>query len=517
MKFVENKVGRLIPEYIEGIGTLKPFTGIFDQEVEGRNRSQLKSRALPGDKKLLETIKDAIEKSGLKDGMTISFHHHLRNGDYILMMVVEEIAKLGIKDITICSSSLTSAHDGLIEHIKNGVITGLHTSGLRGLIAKEVTTNCILPTPVVFRTHGGRARAIESGDVQIDVAFIGASCCDEMGNMNGKFGPSAFGAMGYPMVDAQYADKVVAITDNLVPYPAYPVSIPQTLVDYVVVVDKIGDPELISAGATRVTKNPIELIIAEHASQVMIKSGLVKEGFSFQAGSGGASLAVAKYLKDYMKENEITGGFASGGVTSYLVELLEEGYFKTLLDTQTFDARAAKSFEKNPNHIEMSASMYANPHNKGCVANNLDIMILSATEVDVDFNVNVMTASTGVIMGAQGGHPDTAAGAKLTVVVAPLMRKRIPIVVDKVTTVITPGETIDVVVTERGIAVNPKNKELLAALKETDLPIMTIEELKDMAESFTGKPEKVEFGDKVVGIIEYRDGTVMDVIYNVLT
>jgi citrate lyase subunit alpha / citrate CoA-transferase len=515
MKFVMNKVGRMIPAYIEGIGELKPFKGVFDTAVEGRMYSGPKNKSLPWDNKLLGSISEAIEKTGLKDGMTISFHHHLRNGDYVLMMVVDEIARRGIKDITICASSLTSAHEGLVEHIKNGVITGLQTSGVRGNIAKEITENCILPKPVIFRTHGGRARAIEAGDVKIDVAFIAASCCDELGNMNGKVGKSAFGAMGYPMVDAQYADKVVAITDNPVPYPAYPISIPQTLVDYVVVVEEIGDPSLIGAGATRVTKNPAELLIAEYASEVLINSGLVKNGFSFQAGSGGASLAVAKYLREYIKEYNIVGSFASGGITSYMVELLEEGLFNALLDTQTFDGKAAESFSRNENHIEMSASMYANPHNKGCVANKLDIMILSATEVDTKYNVNVITASTGIIMGALGGHPDTAAGAKLTVVVAPLMRKRIPIIVDDVTTVVTPGETVDVVVTERGVAVNPKNTELLEKLQATNLPLMTIEELKDLAESFTGKPEKVEFGDKIVGIIEYRDGTIIDVIRNV--
>jgi len=516
MKLVKNKAGRMVPVYIEGIGPIKPFNGVFDADVEGRKYSPPKSKAVPSDKKLLGTISEAIEKTGLKDGMTISFHHHLRNGDYVLMMAVNEIARMGIKDITICTSSLTNAHEGLIDHIKSGVISGIHTSGLRGSIAKEISANGILMKPVVFRTHGGRARAIESGDVKIDVAFIAASCCDDMGNMNGKMGKSAFGAMGYPMVDARYADKVVAITDNLVPYPAYPISIPQTLVDYVVVVEEIGDPSFISAGATRVTNNPVELQIAEYASEVLIHSGLVRNGFSFQAGSGGASLAVVKYLRSYMKENNIVGSFASGGITSYLVELLEDGLFNVLLDAQTFDAKAAASFTKNQNHIEMSASMYANPHNKGCVANKLDIMILSATEVDIDYNVNVITGSTGVIMGALGGHPDTAAGAKLTVVVAPLMRKRIPIIVDEVTTLVTPGETVDVIVTERGIAVNPKNTELLERLKQTNLPVMTIRELKDLAESFTGKPEKIVFGDKIVGIIEYRDGTIMDIIRNVL-
>lgn len=47
--------------------------------------------------KLVASIKEAIEKCELRDGMTISFHHHMRNGDYVLNMVLDEIAKMGIK------------------------------------------------------------------------------------------------------------------------------------------------------------------------------------------------------------------------------------------------------------------------------------------------------------------------------------------------------------------------------------------------------------------------------------
>lgn len=515
MEFVKNSVGRQIPKYIEGIGELKPYSRPFAVKPEGRKYAPIKSGNTPDDKKIVSTMREAIEKVGLKDGMTISFHHHLRNGDHLLNKVLDVIADKGIKDITICASSLTKVHESLLDHIKSGVITGLQTSGLRGKMAKEISTNNILAKPVIFRTHGGRVRAIEAGEVKIDVAFLGAPACDKMGNMNGIDGKSSFGSMGYALVDAQYADKVVAVTDNLVEYPLYPVSIPQTLVDYIVVVDEIGDPSLISTGATRVTKRPLELKIAENAAEVLKASGYVKNGFSFQAGSGGPSLAVATFLREYMEEKGIVGSFASGGITSYMVDLLEAGLFKVLYDVQTFDSAAASSLKRNSNHVEMSASMYANPHNKGCVAHQLDIMILSATEVDVDFNVNVMTSSTGVIMGAEGGHPDTAAGAKLAVVVAPLMRKRIPIVVDRVTTIVTPGETVDVVVTERGIAINPRRKDLIEKLKQTTLPLMTIEELKNLAESLTGKPEKPEFEDEIIGIIEYRDGTVMDIIRKV--
>ena len=54
---------------------------------------------------------------------------------------------------------------------------------------------------------------------------------------------------------------------------------------------------------------------------------------------------------------------------------------------------------------------------------------------------------------------------------------------------------------------------LLEALKAADcIPLKTIQELRDIAYSIVGEPEKVQFADRVVGIIEARDGTIMDVV-----
>ncbi len=113
-----------------------------------------------------------------------------------------------------------------------------------------------MKNPVVIRSHGGRARAIARGDIHIDVAFLGAPSSDECGNINGTKGKATCGSLGYAMIDAKYADQVVAITDSLMPYPNTPISIPQTDVDYVVQVDAIGDPTGIAKGATRFTKKP---------------------------------------------------------------------------------------------------------------------------------------------------------------------------------------------------------------------------------------------------------------------
>lgn len=511
---LKNKIGREIPESIEGIGKLTPYNGPFNFVPNKRRYGRKITAMLPGESKLVENIEEAIKKSGLKDGMTISFHHHLREGDYILNMVLDVIAKLGIKDLTIASSSLNKVHEPLIGHIKNGVVTKLITSGVRGPLA-EAISNGILDTPIIIRSHGGRARAIEAGDLKIDVAFLGAPSCDEYGNASGFKGKSFCGSLGYAKIDAQYADKVVLITDNLVEYPNVPSSILQNDVDYIVKVDAIGDPKGIISGATRYTKNPRELLIAKYAAKAIEVSGYFKNGFSIQSGSGGAALAVGRFLKNEMKEKNIKASFGLGGITGQFVEMMKEGLISKLYDVQSFDLVSAKSIGEDPNHFEIDASMYANPHNKGCIANKLDVVILSALEIDTDFNVNVITGSDGVIRGASGGHCDTAAGAKLSMIVAPLVRGRIPTVVEKVTTVITPGETIDVLVTDRGIAVNPKRQDLIERFKAAKLPVVTIEELREKAEKATGKPEKIEYTDKIVGLVEYRDGTIIDVIKQV--
>ncbi|MBO4879679.1 MAG: citrate lyase subunit alpha [Clostridia bacterium] len=466
-------------------------------------------------KKVLPSLEEAIRRSGLKDGMTISFHHHFRNGDYVVNMVVDQIAKMGIKNLTLAASSLTDCHWPLIEHIKNGVITHIETSGLRGKLAEAVSRG-LMDFPIIFRSHGGRAAAIESGELHIDVAFLGAPSCDPYGNANGynrdDENASCCGSLGYAMLDAQMADKCVIITDHLVNFPNAPFSIPESNVDYVVVVDNIGDPKGIMSGATRYTKNPKELLIAKTAAEVIEASGYFEDNFTMQMGSGGASLATARFLRDKMIAKDIKCRFALGGITGQIVQMHEEGLVKKILDVQSFDLIAANSIKNNRFHQQINASYYAGYLNGGAAVNQLDFVILSALEIDVNFNVNVMTGSDGVIRGAVGGHPDTAAGASLTVVTAPLLRGRIPTVCERVNTICTPGSTIDVLVTDQGVAVNPNRPELKEKLIAAGLPVTTIEKLKERAERIVGKPEPIKYTDRIVGVLMYRNNTVIDVI-----
>jgi citrate lyase subunit alpha/citrate CoA-transferase len=446
--------------------------------------------------------------------MTISFHHHFREGDFIMNLVLDEIAKMGIKNLAIAPSSIANVHEPLIGHIKSGVVTNITSSGLRDKVGAAISEG-IMDAPVIIRSHGGRARAIAAGDIHIDVAFLGAPSSDAYGNANGTVGKATCGSLGYAMVDAKYADQVVIITDTLVPFPNTPISIPQTDVDYVVEVDAIGDPAGIAKGATRFTKNPKELLIAEYAAKVITSSPYYQQGFSFQTGTGGAALAVSRFLREAMIKDEIKASFALGGITNAMVELLEEGLVEKLIDVQDFDHPSAQSLGKNANHYEIDANMYASPLSKGAFINQLDTAILSALEVDTDFNINVITGSDGVIRGASGGHSDTSMACKMSLVIAPLVRGRIPTIVDTVNTIVTPGASIDVVVTEIGIAINPARKDLISHFEALDIPQYTIEELKEKAYSIVGQPEPIKYGEKTVALIEYRDGTIIDVVKNV--
>ncbi|MBR5902749.1 MAG: citrate lyase subunit alpha, partial [Clostridia bacterium] len=311
--------------------------------------------------------------------------------------------------------------------------------------------------------------------------------------------------------DATHADKVVVLTNNLVKYPNMPCAIPEHQVDYIVVIDDIGDPKGIMSGATRYTKNPKELLIAQTAAEVIDAAGYFYDGFSMQMGSGGASLAAARYLRQMMIDKGIKCRFALGGITGQIASMHEEGLVERILDVQSFDLDAAQSLKKNFDHHQISATYYASFLQDAAV-DQLDFVILSALEIDTDFNVNVLTGSDGVIRGAIGGHPDTAAGASLAVVVAPLTRGRIPSIIDKVNTVVTPGATVDVVVTDQGVAVNPNRPEVAEKLKAAGIKVFTIEQLKAKAEAIVGKPEPIRYKDNIVGVVMYRDNTVIDVI-----
>jgi citrate lyase subunit alpha / citrate CoA-transferase len=502
---------RSLPDAIDGYGTVTPYTGACRvPSLVTRRARPIRPVALRASKQLA-SVDDAFDACAIRNGATLSFHHHLRNGDQVLNLVLDAAARRGLTDLTIAASSLFPVHAPLVGHIERGVVSRIVTAYMAGPVADAVSAGA-LRSPVVMQTHGGRAAAIESGRLPIDVAFIAAPAADDYGNLSGAIGRAACGPLGYAMVDAEHAERVVAVTDELVAYPACPIDIAQDRVDFVVQVDSIGDPAGILSGTTRPTNDALGLRIAQTAAAVIEASGLLGADFSFQTGAGGISLAVAQELSAVMKRRGVQGSFAAGGVTGMLCGMLDAGLFRNIFDVQCFDLQAVESYRRDPRHMAMSASLYANRHSRGAVVNRLKAMILGAAEVDLDFNVNVTTGSNGRILGGSGGHADTADGAELAIVTTRLATAAAPKIVERVRCVTTPGSTIDAVVTEAGVAVNPARTELASRLREAGLAVRPIEELRDEAARLVAPSPSAPDDGRIVAVVEYRDGTVIDLV-----
>jgi len=517
MTLVRNALGRMVPTEINKKLAV-PFQGVGKHRPTGlKVGPEIPTGADFTESKLKQSIDEVLDCARLKDGMTVSFHHHLRNGDGLVNLVVDKLARRGVKGITLAPSALFPVHEPLVEHIKSGVVANIEGS-MNGPVGRLCTTGGFRKT-AILRSHGGRYRAIQDGDLHIDLAFIAAPSADSHGNANGVHGPSAFGSIGFALADSLYADKVAVVTDNLVPFPCYPWAIQGGNVDFVVQVDSLGDPEKIVSGTTKITTDPTRLKIARFAAELVRDTGLVEEPeFSFQAGAGGMSLAFVKYLGEFMRKKGVSAAFARGGSTQLLVDLLNEGIVKYILDGQCFDMAGIKSLAENPRHIDTNPFTSYCYHTKGCFAPKVKVSVLGATEIDVNFNVNVNTHSDGWLLHGIGGFQDTT-DAYMTVITAPLARKTHPIVVKDVVTVTAPGEAIDALVTEHGIAVNPRRQDILERLKGTELPLVSIEELYDKATELIGgkRAPKPETTDRVVAAIEWRDGTVIDVVKQLVT
>ena len=276
--------------------------------------------------------------------------------------------------------------------------------------------------------------------------------------------------LSYSAIDAEYAEYVVVLTDCLVPFPNFPADISMTDVDYVLKVDAIGDPEKIATGAARPVTDRRKLMMAESCAEFIAATPYFKEDFTFQTGIGRSSQCYSTMSFGENAGEKHRMGFGAGGMSKPMCDLLDEGLVSCLLDTQDFDLPSIENLISHPKHFSISTKEYADPFCKGAVVNKLDFVILGTLEADIHFHCNVVVSSEGELMGAQGGHPDTAAGAKCTIVITPLVQGRIPTIRNEVTTVTTPGETVDVIVTDYGIAINPRRPELLEAAKPLNFP-----------------------------------------------
>ena len=514
MKMIENALGRMVPTEVNGRESI-PYQGVGKYRPVGNKTAP--SIATCADypangNKVVSDLKTALIKAGIKDGMTISTHHHFRNGDLVANQIFAAAAEIGVKDLMWFPSASFPCHAPIIDHLESGVVH--HIEGSMNGPLGDYCSHGKMNGLGVLRSHGGRYQAVQDGEVHIDIAIIAAPTADPFGNANGLTGPSACGLLGFALADSQYADKVIIVTDNIVGFPCIPWQIQGNYVDHVVVMDSVGDPAKIISGTTQITKSPDRLLIAEMTAQFVRDAGILRDGFSFQAGAGGTALSFAIFLKEMMKEMGIKARFIRGGSTQYLVKMLEEGLTDYILDGQTFDLEGVRSMRENPGHINTSPFTSYNYHGKGNFASLLDAVVLGATEVDVNFNANVITHSDGRMLHGIGGWQNCLF-SNCTILPIPSFRDRIPVIVDEVTTITGPGELIDVIVTERGIAINPKRQDLISAMSNSSLPIRTIEDLKNEIDEICGKPEKPELDDNIVAVVKWVDGTIIDSIKQV--
>ncbi len=508
---VENAAGRLVPSEINGKPAV-PFQGVDKYRPTGRKAGPpIRSCAdYPADgNKVVGSLREALEKCGVRDGMTVGTHHHFRNGDFVANTVIDTLADMGVRDMVWAPSASFPCHAPMVRHLDSGVMHHIEGS-MNGPLGEYCSAGKMRGLGVL-RSHGGRFQAIQDGDLHIDLAVIAAPSADPFGNANGVNGANACGPLGFALADSLYADHVIVVTDNLVPFPCIPWQIQGQNVDFVVVQDRIGDPNQIVSGTTQVTRSPDRQLIADQIARFVAETGIMRDGFSFQAGAGGITLAFALYLKELMRKAGVKARFIRGGSTKYLVDMLQEGFTDYILDGQTFDLDGVRSMREDPKrHLDTSPFTSYNFHGKGNFASLLDCVVLGATEVDRAFNANVVTHSDGALLHGIGGWQNCLT-SKCTILAVPSFRDRIPVILDRVTTLCGPGDLIDVVATERGIAINPRRQDLLEAAKNCTVPIRTIDEIADEVNRLTGgPPETPVLGDKVVAAIKWVDGTVID-------
>jgi len=513
-KIVTNAAGKKVPTVMNG-EQHTPYMGVGKFKPTGRRYGPKLSTCAdyPSDgNKVIANLREALIKAGLKDGMTISTHHHFRDGDLVANQIFDIAKELGVKNLRWYPSASFPCQEGLIKYLEDGTINRIEGS-MNGPLGR-FTSEGKMKGMAILRSHGGRYQAVQDGEVRIDIAVIAAPTADPFGNANGVEGDAACGLLGFALGDSQYAEKVIIVTDNLVPFPCIPWQIHGNYVDYVVKVEQVGIPEKIISGTTQITKSPDRLLIAEMTAQFCEKAGLIYNGFSYQAGAGGTALSIGIYFTEFLKKNNWKARFIRGGSNKYPVQMLEEGLVDYILDGQTFDLEGVRSMRENPNHVNTSPFTSYNYHGKGNFASMVDIVILGATEVDVNFNANVVTHSDGYLLHGIGGWQNCLF-SKCTILPIPLFRDRTPVVRDEVTTLCGPGELIDVIVTERGIAINPLRQDLIERTKNSGLPIKSIQQLKEEAEAICGKPDKIELSDEFVAAIKWVDGTVIDAVRKV--
>src|SRR6266581_9114794 len=276
IELAQNAAGRMVPSMVNGKPQI-PYIGVAKYQPRGRKQAPpvRSSKDYPenGDKRVTD-LGIALRNCGLRDGMVISNHHRLRDGDRVALMALEAAARIGVKDLMWFPSASFPSQKNAIELMEKGVIH--HIEGSMNGPLGDYCTQGKMRGMGVLRSHGGRYQAIQDGEIHVDIAVIAAPTADSFGNADGSHGKSACGSLGFALADSTYADHVIVVTDNLVPFPCVPWQIQGNNVDFVVEVDSIGDPAKIVSGTTQITRSPDRLRIAEFVARFLREAGIMQ-------------------------------------------------------------------------------------------------------------------------------------------------------------------------------------------------------------------------------------------------
>ena len=531
MKLVTNALGRRVPPAVNG-REKKPFAAAFDPEFNDTYAAPPgRARIRHGESKV-RSLDEVIEI--LADGDTISYPHYYRMGDTCLEIIVGKLRDHGKKNIKILGNAFfDNCIPWLPEAVSDGTIGGLIGNCYKGM-GKHLTAGEFLPWIVTGIGHGNRVRKLHTGEERVRVAFGPVPVADVWGNANGVSGPPEHwvGPLGLFLADSRWAEQTCLLAGDIRDRYLFPRSISMTDIDYVVNVPNPGNTSGVGSGTLDIEKirsNECNARIAAQVIHVMEASGVIRDGFSFQVGSG-TGLIVLDELEKILTEQGIKAGFAIGGCTSLHVKMLHEGLIENLLHGQCFEPSPVviNSLKQDHNHHEISTGEYDDVSNKENAVNLLDVAVLSALEMDLHFNVNSVCAN-GRIIGGIGGAQGVAAGSKLTIMFLPLVSGKdgeaFPRIVEDVFTVSIPGEVIDIAVTEEFVALNPRSKspyieDLRSNATGHGLKVVSIEELHgislDRARSIGELPLRRALTERIVEVVEWRDGTLLDTIYKPL-
>ena len=216
-----------------------------------------------------------------------------------------------------------------------------------------------------------------------------------------------------------------------------------------------------------------------------------------------------------MRERGVKASFALGGIPAAIIDMYDEGLVRVVECSQSFDAVAARAIYDRQDVVEIDNADYANAYSKGGFLNREDFGVLGALEVDTDFNVNILTGSSGEMMGGLGGGPDVAGGAAISIVTLPIIRGRTPSIVKRVLTLCTPRRNCCGSCDRGRHSAESQAQKLSGAERGSGKNQSQTRLHSTASRTFHFHDRRAEGDwttDRITCIVEYRDGTVIDVI-----